>query len=156
MAHFRPFYVYKHRRSQHTILLKLTYAQIIVLTIGQIRVDSKLSNSVHSAGIGQRIDENQVILCPCICAAMRYRQEAKSLMVQAFSTWHIYVSPWGSMTSDCSRVMISSSSGNVTLVKWSSSFTHFAKKPVREVFENVRLFSTVNDAGIINSYRELF
>ena len=45
---------------------------------------------------------------------------------------------------------------SATLAKWSSSSTVFAKQPVREMSENVRLFGLVNGAGIVNANSELF
>ena len=42
-----------------------------------------LANSVWSTGIGQSVDESKAILCPCICTAMRYQHEVKSLVAQA-------------------------------------------------------------------------
>ena len=89
---------------------------------------------------------------------MRYQHEVKSLVVQAFSIGAsrrrlTYASPRESMTSHCNTVMIGCSVG---LRQCSSSFMHFAIKPVREMSENVRLFGAVNGAGIVNGHSKFF
>ena len=45
---------------------------------------------------------------------------------------------------------------SATLAKCSSSSTEFAKKPVRKISGNIKLFGTVNGAGIGNSNSDFF
>ena len=65
------------------------------------------------------------------------------------------------MTSHCNTVTIERLAAqlafdNATFAKCSSSSTHFAKKPVREMSENMRLFGAVNGAGIVNGHSKFF
>ena len=64
------------------------------------------------------------------------------------------------MTSKCNTVTIERLAAqlafnNATFAKCSSSM-HFAKKPVREMSENMRLFGAVNGAGIVNGHGKFF
>ena len=59
------------------------------------------------------------------------------------------------MTTTQRRLVAQLAFDSATLMKWSSS-TQFAKKPMREMSENVRLFVTVNGTGIANGHKKFF
>ena len=55
--------------------------------------------------------QNKAILCPCICAAMRYWHKVKSFSIGASHRRRTYASPRESMTSHCNTVTIGCSVG---------------------------------------------